>query len=361
VVRSGRAAGRLPGHAPGPARRPPGAHPGTIAPPPVLPPQPHWSAVLTAHKPGIIPLRPLGFGDILEGSFAAIRRNPRTAFGLALLTTLVVVGVLAALGAVAYLVLSQLVTSEASDTLLGVSAVGGLTLVVGFSSIVTVVLNGMMAYPVGEGVLGRKPTLRETWRRTRPMVPRLAGLSLTLLVPALAVMGGLFALFVWALSSGSGAGGFLGFVALLLASLGVVFLSVRLTLATPALVLEDIGIVPALKRSWGLTSGRFWRILGMVVVATLLVGVVQQVLGIGFQLLGVLLGFAVTTTVDSATDAAMFAIVMGASIVGSLLAGVLTQPFMAAVTALLYTDARIRSEGFDLALVRAATGAQVAG
>jgi hypothetical protein len=38
--------------------------------------QQQWTSALTAHKPGIIPLRPLGFGDILVGSFAALRRNP---------------------------------------------------------------------------------------------------------------------------------------------------------------------------------------------------------------------------------------------------------------------------------------------
>jgi hypothetical protein len=323
---------------------------------------PHWSATLTAHKPGIIPLRPLGFGDILEGAFATIRRNPRTAFGLALLTSLVVVGVLAVLGALGYLVATQLASGGASDALLGIGAVGGLTLVTGFSAIVAVVLNGMMAYPVGEGVLGRKATLGETWRRTRRMLPRLAALSLTLLVPALVVFGVLVGLLVWAASSGSAAGSVVGVVALLGALVAAVFLSVRLTLATPALVLEDIGIVPALRRSWVLTAGRFWRIVGMLIVATLLVSVVQQVLAFGFQLLGFLLGLAVTTTVDSAgAESAMFVLVIGTSVVGSLLASVLTQPFIAAITALLYTDARIRSEGFDLALVRAATGAQVAG
>ena len=40
-------------------------------------------------------------------------------------------------------------------------------------------------------------------------------------------------------------------------------------------------------------------------------------------------------------------------------AALLTQPFSAAVSALLYTDARIRAEGFDLALARAVSGAPV--
>lgn len=42
------------------------------------------------------------------------------------------------------------------------------------------------------------------------------------------------------------------------------------------------------------------------------------------------------------------------SVLGGLGSGIVTQPFLAAVTALLYTDSRIRREGFDLALARAA-------
>ena len=34
-------------------------------------------------KPGVIPLRPLGLGEILDGSFATIRRNPKATLGIA--------------------------------------------------------------------------------------------------------------------------------------------------------------------------------------------------------------------------------------------------------------------------------------
>jgi mannose/fructose/N-acetylgalactosamine-specific phosphotransferase system component IID len=117
----------------------------------------------------------------------------------------------------------------------------------------------------------------------------------------------------------------------------------------------------SLRRSWQLTLGRFWRVVGVLVVTSIIVGVVQQVLAFGFQLVGTLIGFAVTTTADESVGSAFMVIALGASIVGSLVAGVLTQPFVAAVTALLYVDARIRREGFDLALVRAASGARVTG
>jgi hypothetical protein len=211
-------------------------------------------------------------------------------------------------------------------------------------------------------VLGRKPTLRETWRHTRRMVPRLAGLCLVLLVPGVVVFGGLIALVVWAFASNAAVGGVLGLLVLLGCLIAAVWVAVRLALATPALVLEDIGVAASLRRSWQLTARRFWRTLGVLLVANLLVSIVQQVLSFGFQMVGMLLGLGVASTLSgSSSETVMLVITMVASVLGALLASLIAQPFLAAVAALLYTDARIRSEGFDLALVRAATGARVAG
>lgn len=332
-------------------------HPAPVLGAPGPPPQ-HWTTALTAHKPGIIALRPLGFGDILEGSFAAVRRNPRTFFGLALLTTLAITLLGAAVGALGYLGFTQLDDSRAAEMVIAVGAIGGLTLVYVLSSVTGVVLTGMLSYPVGEAVLGRKPTLGETWRRTRGMVLRLSGLCLVLLVPVAIVLGGLIALSIWAFDRGSSGIGSLGLLGIALAVVGMVFLGIRLALATPALVLEDTGVIASLRRSWVLTAGRFWRTLGILFVAAILVGIVQQILGFGFQMLGMVLGLLVATTLSSDPEGTAFVVIMmGTSVVGALLAALLTQPFMAAVGALLYTDSRIRREGFDLALVRAATGA----
>src|SRR3984885_11885612 len=35
-----------------------------------------------APKPGVIPLRPLSVGEILDGAFTAVRRNPKATLGL---------------------------------------------------------------------------------------------------------------------------------------------------------------------------------------------------------------------------------------------------------------------------------------
>ena len=66
-----------------------------------------------APKPGLIPLRPLGFGTILGKSFAALRHNPKVLFGFAVVVQLVVmVAVSAAVGVVSSATLSRLDTVQ---------------------------------------------------------------------------------------------------------------------------------------------------------------------------------------------------------------------------------------------------------
>lgn len=360
---------------PGSAAPPPPASPGHAQPgwgppgytytpqqpgPGAAPTQPHWTAVLSAHKPGIVPLRPLGLGDILEGSFAALRRNPRTMFGLSFVVSLVVVLGLAAIGAIGYLAVLNLGTGGMSDALVTGTALGGLSLLYLVTAITGVALTGMLSYPVGEAVLGRTPGLGETWRRTRRMVPRLTGLCLVLLVPSVVVFGGIIALVAVAFSNDATGAGLLLLLALAAAAVLYVFVAIRLVLATPALVLEELGVVAALRRSWGLTAGRFWRTFGVLLVAGLLVAVVQQVLSVAFQVLGGILGAVFVSPSDD--DGALFALViLAVSLLGVALSALVTQPFSAAVSALLYTDERIRKEGFDLALSRAAASAPPVG
>ncbi|HEV7146956.1 MAG TPA: glycerophosphoryl diester phosphodiesterase membrane domain-containing protein [Pedococcus sp.] len=352
-------AGQVPLTAPSSGQSPTADPSAYVPPQPIGAPQPHWSSSLTAHKPGIVPLAPLKFGDFIDGGFGAIRRNPRTMVGLALLTALLLGTLGAAMVALGYLLGTQLASTGAPNSLLVAGGFGGLTLLYLGVIITTSALTGMLAFPVGEAVLGRKPTLGETWTRTRRMIPRLACLCLVLVVPILLTFGALVGLAIWGFSSNAPVGGVLAIVAMAAGALAAFWASIRLSFAPSSLVLEDLGVFAALRRSWKLTFGRFWRTLGVLIVAGLIASVAQQAISIGFQLVGALLGVGVaSTTSGSAAQLTLMITTLGMSLAGSLVAGLLTQPFMAAVTTLLYTDARIRSEGFDLALVRAVTGAQ---
>lgn len=351
--------GPLPGHAVPPV--PPPGYQAAPQPPPgyqaAPPPPPGWSP-LTAHKPGIVPLRPLTLGDIVQGSFAALRANPRTLCGITLLVSLAVLlgtGLVVAAGAAALLLVPGRADSE--DLLLAVGATSALLLLVLVSLAVSAALSGMLAYPVGEAVTGRRASIGETWRHTRRAVPRLMGLLALVLAPVLVTTGLAGAVVVWAVVEGSWATGAAGGVALLAVGLAALWLSVRVTLAAPALVLERLGILAALRRSFALTHGQFWRVFGIVLCAAILVGVAQQVLLFGAQMLALVLGLALESALgpgagEVAAGAAVALVVGGAT----LAATVVTEPFMAGVVTLLYTDARIRREGFDLVLLRATTG-----
>jgi hypothetical protein len=64
----------------------------------------------------------------------------------------------------------------------------------------------------------------------------------------------------------------IGFILLIVP--GVILLT-RFTVAIPALVIEDRKGIEAIDRSWNLTKGHFWHVLGTVVVAALITGVVS--------------------------------------------------------------------------------------
>ena len=118
-------------------------------------------------------------------------------------------------------------------------------------------------------------------------------------------------------------------------------------LATPALMLERSGIIGALRRGWVLTSGTFWRVFGIYVLTSLLVGVVSGAISGSTSLI---LQFAGP---DPATAIFSPVYLIGTTI-AQIVAAALTTPFTAAVIALLYIDVRMRTEGLDLELARAA-------
>ena len=129
----------------------------------------------------------------------------------------------------------------------------------------------------------------------------------------------------------------------------VLWVSTRLAFLPAAIVLERAGIRPALKRSWALTSGRpFWRVLGIRILTSFIVGTVTQVITFPLAFIGIIVLLATSDPQDIFVWQAAITGVTG------LITGALTTPFTAGVDALLYVDQRIRREGFDVQLISAA-------
>ncbi|GAV93992.1 integral membrane protein [Actinomyces denticolens] len=321
-----------------------------------------------APKPGIIPLRPLGIGDIISGAFESMRANPRAMFIPALLT-MAVVGAINAAGS--YLLGSSLVSiipdpgtsqsltpeeaeAQLASLLLGLAAELG-SLILTF--LATTVLSGLLIMTVSRSVLGRVVSASEVWTRVKGRMWALIGQSLLISLVSFATvafLGGLVLLAMYGIVRDSSSSLPPGLallviltafaVALLAIALSWVFM-VRFTCAPSALILEDIGIIESLKRSWRLSRGSFWRVFGALLLAVLITVTASSVLALPISLL-----ISSNALVGGSALPLMAAL---QSFLTDLVQAVIL-PFSAAVSALIYIDLRMRGEGLDVELRRAA-------
>ncbi|GGO75729.1 glycerophosphoryl diester phosphodiesterase membrane domain-containing protein [Nonomuraea cavernae] len=332
--------------------------PGYVPPgygPPGYGPMPHPPAL----RPGIIPLRPLGLGDILDGTIKLIRSNPKAVLGLS--------AVAALLGAVPVAVgqmfsfdslrasldpSTPVATYQMYDGL--VAQYGGLFVSMAISFVVVTLLTGVLTRILGRAVFGGTMTAGEAWQLTRGRVPALFGvvglMAVIMLVPLLALGGIIAALIVSGAAESSG--GQAALVAITLVGLVLylgyaLFFKARFAFAAPAVVLEGRGPIDAMRRSWHLVTGDFWRVLGILLLTSVMVFFLAGILEIPFSIIGSLFGL-----LGESSGATIAAAVLIA--VGGTLGAMLTYPFEAGVAGLLYADRRMRSEAFDLVLQTAA-------
>ncbi|WP_016910712.1 hypothetical protein [Streptomyces xiaopingdaonensis] len=366
----GRNAPEEPGHASADrppnwsANQPPPAGGTWGAPPPPGGPgwgqrsNPAWQAA-PAPRPGIVPLRPLGLGEILDGTFGLFRRHWRTVLGVSL-----VVGVVTQL--VATLVMgfwfrdgSDLTAlddpdptldeiAEAAESTLSGSLVTGVVGVLG-----TVFATALLTVVISRAVLGRNITFTEAWTEARPQLLRMLGLML--LVPIL-----LSLVFVVGLAPGTavvmagaeGAGAALLLLGAFAALAVGIWLWVRWSLAAPALMLEKQGVVSSLKRSTKLVNLTWWRVFGIQLLTVVLVFVIASVIQVPVNFAALLIdGDAVGSLSEATAMSWPYLITTG---IGGAIISMLTFPIQAGVTALLYLDQRIRREALDIELARAA-------
>ena len=321
---------------------------------------PEWTWRQPDVKPGVIPLRPLGVGEILDGAVTTIRRNPAAMLGLS--AVVAVVSQLLVLGA-SWLFLSDLTTADqlssaaTPDELL--DAFSGSIAPLMVSSFVmwigTVFVTGVLTVVVGRAVLGENLTARQAWDAAKGRLLRLLGL--TVIYTAIWA-GALIVIFaVGALAAVLGSDFAPAFVVIgIVAAIPVcVWLYVRYALAGPSLILENtdagngeprpMGIIGALRRSAQLVRGSWWRVFGILVLVTVIVWIITQVVAVPFNVPALVGG--------GLNDNTSFgALAIGS--LGGIVAATITAPFSAAATALLYIDRRIRREGLDLELARAA-------
>ncbi|MGW3955276.1 hypothetical protein ACWEKM_31045 [Streptomyces sp. NPDC004752] len=320
-----------------------------------------WGGPPPAAKPGVIPLRPLGVGEILDGAVSTMRTYWRTVLGIAL-TVAVVTQIVVIL--FQGLVLNDTASTEALNdrnaTLGEVSramgeALLGSVAVLLISSIGTIIATALLTTVTSRAVLGRAVTTGEAWRDARPQVPRLFGLVflLPLIAAGILLCGALPGILVAVAGAEGGATAALLVLGLLGATVVVVWLMVRYSLASPALMLERQSILKSMGRSAKLVRGSWWRVFGIQLLAAIIANIVASIIVIPFALIAAALsgngysGFLEGTGGLGWT----FLIVSG---IGSVIGSTITFPINAGVSVLLYIDQRIRREALDLELARAA-------
>jgi hypothetical protein len=304
--------------------------------------------MLMSHKPGIVPLRPLQLGDILDGAVKAVRFNPKAMVGLSAIVLAAFLVPSAILGVGASQLAATSPTRFGSDAE-GFIGVATQVLQLLSTTLATAILSGLLIHVVGQAVLGRRPDIAQTWRAARGRVPSLL---------LLAFLAGLFSVLTMGLLIGPGVLLLVnddfaaGVILLCLGILGLIavslFVSTKISMAAPAIVLEGHGLRSGLRRSFELTRGSaFWRILGITLLAGLLAGVVSWLLGLPFAIIGVI--FTFMSGQDGGSGQMIVTFVNHLS---ALLTGSITTPFVAAVTGLLYIDRRMRLEALDVVLLR---------
>jgi hypothetical protein len=320
-----------------------------------------WGGPPPAAKPGVIPLRPLGVGEILDGAVSTMRTYWRTVLGISL--TVAVVTEIAVILFQGFVLSDTVGTGALNDPnptfdefsrVMGEYILGSVAVMV-IASIGTIIATALLTTVTSRAVLGRTVAAGEAWREARPQVPRLFGLVFLLPLIALGVLlcGALPGILVGVAGGGGAATAALLFLGLLGAAVVAGWLMVRFSLASPALMLERQGIRQSMSRSVKLVRGSWWRVFGIQLLAWIIARIVASIIGIPFAVVATALSGDGFSGLLNGTGSLgwTFLVISG---VGAVIGSMITFPISAGVTVLLYIDQRIRREALDLELARAA-------
>jgi hypothetical protein len=285
-------------------------------------------------KPGVIPLRPLAVGEVLDGAIATVRAHARALLGVALVAAcgqqLLRVAVYALFGDIAEI--SGLprnfdITVNSNDPFAGLRTTASpaywITTIIGL--LLSAVLTVVVAAIVADAVLGRRPTIAEVIRRLAPRW--------------------------WPLLIVSILAGLLPVVGLVACIIPGVWLWGVFTCAIPAAVLEKAGPLTALRRSFTLARSGWWRTFGTRVLSRLIATLLTGVIGAPVVVIGLV---ALASNSGSGDGIRLFLAFVNVAL--AIVTGAVIQPLLAAVDTVLYIDRRMRSEGLDIELSRAAAG-----
>lgn len=319
--------------------------------------RPQWSP---PPVPGILPKRPLGFFEVLDGGFRLMRRYPALTYGSAGIGAGLTAGVFALAGAVTWYFGHSFFTKllDSSE-----EALSGLSFVVQISAGIVeyltlaalIVFSGLASIGAREAFFGRTMSLRQAWQHLRGSRRKLFGAALLMGTAHLIVLAVFLAAAILAGAVGGTVIGLtLGTALVLVWWALTVFFGIRLSLTGCIIAQERVGTFTAIARSWKMTGRGFFQVAGQTVFGFWLA---NQVIGViatpAFIYLGGVIGvLSILMLGGGEFEGPIVAAVLGTIFTGLLLAiGVLLYAYRAALLATVYFNLRMRSEGYDLVLL----------
>jgi hypothetical protein len=218
------------------------------------------------------------------------------------------------------------------------------------------ILQGIVSLEVARGAVGEKLRLRGLWNAAKG---RLWALIAWSALVALATFIGVLVIGVAAallFAIGGAAGTIFGVLAVMGGIvLGVViaaWLGTSLALVPSALMIERLTLGRAIRRSWSLVSGSFWRTFGILALIIVIVQIVSSVVTTPLTFIGGLVAGLLNPTGNESVGLGVFIAIYIVTVILSVAIGAVTIIIQSAAPALLYIDLRMRKEGFDLELTR---------
>ena len=305
-------------------------------------------------------LRPLSVGELFDRAFTLYRRNLWLFVGITALPAVLALAMTILMQFAQRMMMTDLATAAqdpelaASTGLAILGIVGGIFLIALVYWVVYMIALGAATYAVSELYVGRPSSIKQSYAGIRG---RIGALIVLMLFVGLRVFGvGMAGAALLAIGTGIGAfihpivSGLVMVFGMLALFLGVMFMMLRYGMTVPSLIVEGLTPGAAIRRSVALTKGRLWRVL-LLFVCALMVTYAAMLIFQGPFTVG-----ALVAGPDSLTG---FWLNIAGAVTGTI-GTTFTAPFLVIGIALLYYDARIREEGFDLELTLAALDARTA-
>lgn len=289
-------------------------------------------------------------GDVLDGMFRLLVANWRTyvvALGVILIPLNFIVSYLTTEVYGGAGLIEQVSNPAAAEAFLAggpdlVPFIGLIVVALGSFLLVTPYVNGLACHIAAAAYEGGTPTPAGALRQTAGKYWSLVGVTLLVMLIPTVMLGIPVGLLVAGAAGDVGALGVLGGLLLLVAIVAAVWAAVSMSLSYAVVVVERAGPVAAVRRSFRLVRGRFWRVLGTLVLGAIIGGMVAQIVALPFSLPGDAFGRWLGVVFTTA---------------GGVVSAVVSTPLTGNVQTLLYFDGRIRQEGYDLELLtRQVTG-----